>query len=75
MKNANSDGSDGNVGNRQGRKQPMPFWSFQELKKQGYDIIVASNGGVYEKELAEAGIRHYHVPLNQRNVLKWRISF
>lgn len=42
----------------------------KELKKQGYDIIVASNGGVYEKELAEAGIRHYHVPLNQRNVLK-----
>ena len=34
----------------------------KELKKQGYDIIVASNGGVYEKELAEAGIRHYHVP-------------
>ena len=29
----------------------------KELKKQGYDIIVASNGGVYEKELAEAGIR------------------
>lgn len=26
----------------------------KELKKQGYDIIVASNGGVYEQELAEA---------------------
>ena len=40
-----------------------------------YDIIVASNGGVYEKELAEAGIRHYHVPLNQRNVLKMARSY
>ncbi len=28
----------------------------KELKKQGYDIIVASNGGVYEKELSAAGI-------------------
>ena len=47
----------------------------KELKKQGYDIIVASNGGVYEKELAEAGIRHYQVPLNQRNVLKMARSY
>ena len=47
----------------------------KELKKQGYDIIVASNGGVYEKELAEAGIRHYHAPLNQRNVLKMARSY
>lgn len=47
----------------------------KELKKQGYDIIVASNGGVYEKELAEAGIRHYRVPLNQRNVLKMARSY
>lgn len=47
----------------------------KELKKQGYDIIVASNGGVYEKELAEAGIRHYRAPLNQRNVLKMARSY
>ncbi len=47
----------------------------KELKKQGYDIIVASNGGVYEKELAEAGIRNYQVPLNQRNVLKMARSY
>lgn len=47
----------------------------KELKKQGYDIVVASNGGVYEKELAEAGIRHYQVPLNQRNVLKMARSY
>ncbi len=47
----------------------------KELKKQGYDILVASNGGVYEKELAEAGIRHYRVPLNQRNVFKMIRSY
>lgn len=47
----------------------------KELKKQGYDIIVASNGGVYEKELAEAGIKHYQVPLNQRNVFKMARSY
>ncbi len=47
----------------------------KELKKQGYDIIVASNGGVYEKELAEAGIRHYRVPLNQRNIFKMARSY
>ena len=47
----------------------------KELKKQGYDIIVASNGGVYEKELEEAGIRHYRVPMNQRNVLKMFKSY
>ena len=47
----------------------------KELKKQGYDIIVASNGGVYEKELAEVGIRHYQAPLNQRNVFKMLRSY
>lgn len=47
----------------------------KELKKQGYDIIVASNGGVYEKELAAAGIRHYHVPMNQRNIFKMLRSY
>ena len=47
----------------------------KELKKQGYDIIVASNGGVYEQELAEAGIRHYKVPMNQRNVMKMMKSY
>ena len=47
----------------------------KELKKQGYDIIVASNGGVYEKELEEVGIRHYRVPLNQRNIFKMIRSY
>lgn len=47
----------------------------KELKKQGYDIIVASNGGVYEKELEEAGIRHFSAPLNERNIFKMVRSY
>ena len=39
----------------------------KQLHKEGHRIIVASNGGVYEKELAQCGIRHYHVPMNERN--------
>lgn len=42
----------------------------KELKKRGYDILVASNGGVYVDELVKAGIKHYNVPLNTRNVIK-----
>ena len=42
----------------------------KELQKQGHTIIVASNGGVYEEALAQAGIRHVKVPMNQRNVLR-----
>lgn len=40
----------------------------KELHKQGHRVIVASNGGVYEKELTEAGIKHYCVPLNKRKL-------
>ena len=29
----------------------------RELKRRGYDVIVASNGGVYQAELEAAGIR------------------
>lgn len=45
----------------------------KELKKRGYNIIIASNGGVYTKELEEAGIKHYNVPLQNKhpkNVIK-----
>ncbi len=38
------------------------------LKRQGFNIIIASNGGVYEKELLENDIKHYHVPLQNKNV-------
>lgn len=39
----------------------------KELKRKGYNIIVTSNGGVYVKELEEAGIKHYVVPLQNKN--------
>ena len=38
----------------------------KELKRQGMNVIVASNGGVYVKELEEAGIKHYDVPLHNK---------
>ncbi|MEA4972565.1 MAG: polysaccharide pyruvyl transferase CsaB [Candidatus Metalachnospira sp.] len=46
----------------------------KELKKRGYDVLVASNGGVYVDELLSAGIKHYNVPLNTRNILKMHRS-
>ena len=39
----------------------------KELKRQGYNIIVTSNGGAYVAELEEAGIKHYRVPLQNKN--------
>ena len=38
----------------------------KELKRRGYNVIVASNGGVYVKELEESGIKHYNVPLHNK---------
>jgi glycosyltransferase involved in cell wall biosynthesis len=43
------------------------------LKKEGFNIITASNGGVYEQELINNGIKHYKVPLHNKkphNILK-----
>lgn len=39
----------------------------KELKRKGFNIIVTSNGGVYVKELEEYGIKHYSVPLQNKN--------
>jgi len=36
------------------------------LKNKGHEIVVASNGGVYQKELEEYGIRHINVPLHSK---------
>ena len=47
----------------------------KELTKRGFNIIVASNGGVYEKELVKFGIKHYDVPMHQRNILKMIRSY
>ena len=40
----------------------------KELVRQGHEVLVASNGGVYVSELTEAGIRHFEVPMHQRRV-------
>ena len=47
----------------------------KELHKEGYRVLIASNGGVYEKELTQAGIRHYRVPMHKRNVFKMIRSY
>ena len=39
----------------------------KELHREGWDVAVVSNGGVYERELQEAGIRCHHAPLHKRD--------
>lgn len=41
----------------------------KELVRRGYRVVIASNGGVYEKEVEDAGIKHYKVPLQNKNPL------
>ncbi len=36
----------------------------RHLTELGYRVIVASNGGCFERDLEEHGIRHYRVPLH-----------
>ena len=45
----------------------------KELKAEGHDIVIASNGGVYVPEIKAAGIRHYSVPMHRRDArCMWR---
>ncbi|MCL2353899.1 MAG: polysaccharide pyruvyl transferase CsaB [Defluviitaleaceae bacterium] len=37
------------------------------LKTKGMDVYVVSNGGVYEKELIEHGIKHFKAPLHNKS--------
>lgn len=39
----------------------------KELHRRGYDVVVVSNGGVYERELTDAGVRCYHAPMHRRS--------
>lgn len=39
----------------------------KELKRRGNDVIMISGGGVYEKEVTDAGIKHYTVPIKKRS--------
>ncbi len=45
------------------------------LKKRGLEIYVASNGGAYVKELEEAGIKHFEVPLNRKSISAIRKAY
>jgi len=45
------------------------------LKKRGLEIYVASNGGAYVKELEDAGIKHFDVPLNRKSVSAIRKAY
>ena len=39
------------------------------LKEKGIMIYVVSNGGVFERELQEHGILHFHAPMHNRRLL------
>lgn len=39
----------------------------KELKRRGNDIVMVSAGGVYQKEVEDAGIKHYKVVLDSRD--------
>lgn len=39
----------------------------KELKRRGWEVIVTSNGGAYVSELEDFGIKHYTVPLQNKN--------
>ncbi|MCI8342062.1 MAG: polysaccharide pyruvyl transferase CsaB [Firmicutes bacterium] len=47
----------------------------KHLSKEGFKIVVASNGGVYVKELDKAGIKHYKVPMNKRSIPNMKKSY
>ncbi len=42
----------------------------KELAMRGITVYVASAGGVYEKELTQAGVHHVYAPLDTRNPIK-----
>ncbi len=44
----------------------------KELKDEGHDLAIVSNGGVYVPEITAAGIRHYQAPLHRRRVRDMR---
>jgi len=39
------------------------------LQRMGLDVHVVSNGGIYVKELEECGIKHYRVPLHNKQFI------
>ena len=45
------------------------------LKRMGVEVMVASNGGAYVKELEESGIKHFEVELNRKNPASLRKAY
>ena len=45
------------------------------LAKRGVEVFVASNGGAYEQELSDAGIRHIQVPFHNKNPLSMKRAY
>lgn len=45
------------------------------LKKKNVNVIVASNGGEYVKELEENNIKHYIAPLNNKKIKNIKSSY
>ncbi len=39
----------------------------KQLRREGWEVAVVSNGGVYERELTDAGVRCHRAPLHRRN--------
>jgi len=39
------------------------------LQRMGLDVHVVSNGGIYVKELEECGVKHYRVPLHNKQFI------
>ena len=46
----------------------------KQLKSQGHDVAIISNGGVYVPEITAAGIRHYNAPMHRRGFREMRRS-
>ena len=42
----------------------------RSLKARGWEVLVASSGGRRVRDILEAGITHFHVPLSSRNPAK-----
>lgn len=40
----------------------------RELHRRGHQVLVASNGGVYEQTLTETGITHVKIPMHRRSI-------
>ena len=46
-----------------------------ELKRKGYDIIVASSGGHIQDVLSRNSIKHIHIPLNTKSEISPKVWF